>query len=66
MVDTLRIGLANAIGVGKQHVTVTLMPAANSTERVAFGHFLDDVNRLNLRLPGDPSRRTLQFRCSNG
>ena len=97
VVDTLRIGLANAeselavrlaphlnrpreakkmlacllvapgtIGVGKQHVTVTLMPAANSTERAAFRRFLDDVSRLNLRLPGDPSRRTLRFRCSNG
>jgi len=43
-----------------------LMPAANSTERVAFRHFLDDVNRLNVRLPGDPTRRTLRFRCSNG
>ncbi|MGC3996521.1 MAG: hypothetical protein QM767_02895 [Anaeromyxobacter sp.] len=38
-------------------VTVTLMPAANDSERDALRVFLRDVTRMRLSLPGDPDRR---------
>jgi hypothetical protein len=42
-------------------VTVVLQPAATATERKAFVKFLNRLNRLNLTLPGDASRRHLRF-----
>jgi len=39
-----------------------LAPAAKTTERIAFGQLLQEVNRRNLTLPGDPKRRRLRFR----
>ncbi len=45
----------------KRHVRVELAPAATADERQAFAALLEKINRQRLRLPGDPSRRPLQF-----
>ncbi|MGC3998585.1 MAG: hypothetical protein QM767_14425 [Anaeromyxobacter sp.] len=40
---------------------MTLMPAANDSERDALRVFLRDVTRMRLSLPGDPDRRRLRW-----
>ena len=50
------------VRLGKRTITVTLLPAGNVNELVAFGRLLDILSRANLALPSDPIRRRLRFR----
>lgn len=52
------------IRVNVSTISVDLAPAATHNEQVAFDAMLKDINRRNLRLPGDPHRRKLRFRCA--
>ena len=49
------------VRLGKDTWRVTLMPAANSDERVAIAEILRTLNRERLVLPGDPTARPLHF-----
>jgi hypothetical protein len=53
------------VRVDRRHVTVRLLPAGTAAERRAFRRFLADVNRLELRLPGNLSHLPLRFQCAN-
>ncbi len=50
-----------AVTVSARAVTVALMPAATDSERDALSHFLRDVTRMRLTLPGDPDARRLRW-----
>lgn len=50
------------VRLSRDRISVTLIPAGTRRERGAFATVLDELNRLNLNLPGDPSRRPLRFR----
>ena len=50
------------VRLGMRTITVTLLPAANVNELLAFGRLLDILSRANLTLPSDPLRRRLRFR----
>lgn len=56
------LGAPGDIRVTQTAIEVTLAPAATASERQAFGHFYAQLNARRLRLPGDPSLRTLRFR----
>jgi len=49
------------VRISSRAVTVALMPAANESEREALRHFLRDVTRMRLTLPGDPDGRRLRW-----
>jgi transposase len=51
------------VRAGKHSIHVLLSPAGTEAERRAFAVLLQQVNRLRLTLPGDPSQRSLRFRC---
>ena len=51
-----------AVRVNHTSVTVSLQPAGTNSEQLAFSALFDQVNRLNLSLPGDPEARQLRFR----
>ena len=51
-----------AVRVNGKSVTVNLQPAATADERLAFEAFFNEVNSLNLPLPGDDKARRLRFR----
>lgn len=53
------------VRVTKTTIRVTLQPAANNAELRAFEKMLAVVNRRNLTLPGDPSRRQLRFQVQS-
>jgi len=50
------------VRLGKRTISVTLLPAANANELLAFERLLDVLSRANLALPGDPLQRQLRFR----
>jgi hypothetical protein len=49
------------VAVGDKAITLTLQPAANSSEREALESLFKRVNELNLCLPGDQRERPLRF-----
>ena len=51
-----------SVRVNHKSVTVTLQPAGTSSEQLAFSALFEQVNRMNLSLPGDPDTRQLRFR----
>lgn len=53
---------AGDVNVGKNGVSVVLKPAGTSGEKKAMKGLLDEVNRMNLTLPGDQKHRPLLFR----
>lgn len=53
------------VRVTKSTIRVTLQPAATKDELEAFEHLLAVVNRRNLTLPDDPSRRHLRFQVQS-
>jgi hypothetical protein len=46
-------------------ITVSVAPAATSSERAAFSVLLDEVNHRNLTLPGDLQQRRLRFQVQS-
>jgi len=50
------------VRLGKRTISVTLLPAANANELIAFERLLDVLSRANLTLPSDPLQRRLRFR----
>jgi hypothetical protein len=52
------------VSVGKKTVRVTLAPAATDREQHALRAFAEQLDQLDLRLPGDPASRRLSFRIS--
>jgi hypothetical protein len=50
------------IRVGRCTIALDLAPAAKPVEQIAFQQLLQQVNRHNLTLQGDPQRRRLRFR----
>jgi hypothetical protein len=50
------------VRLGKRTISVTLLPAANANELLAFERLLDVLSRADLALPGDPLHRRLRFR----
>jgi hypothetical protein len=49
------------VRLGKSTIRVTLEPAGTPSEAAAFRVLLRQLNAMDLRLPGDPSRRKLRF-----
>ena len=50
------------VRLGKRTISVTLLPAANANELLAFDRLLEVLSRANLTLPSDPFHRRLRFR----
>ena len=53
------------VRLSRDRISVTLIPAGTRRERRAFAAILDELNRLNLNLPGDRSQRPLRFRTQS-
>jgi len=47
--------------LSRDRISVTLIPAGTRREQRAFAAILDELNRLDLNLPGDRSQRPLRF-----
>lgn len=51
------------VTVARGRVSVVLRPAGTVAERRAMAALLDEISTMNLSLPGDSKRRSINFRC---